>query len=106
MRRIKLSEKNVSEVLNKLTPSFSECYDEEFIEKAQVKKSKARNALFGVIINAKFIVLKKDNELDEPTLYSIADIYDDSSSQDLAGLIIYRLNNSGVIKSPTILRMS
>jgi len=101
MRKINLKDEHTSIVLGKLTPSFQECYSEKFIADAQVKQSKARNALFGSIINAKFIVLKKDKDLPKPPLYAIIDIYNKKSAQNLAGLIIYRLGNAGVINTPT-----
>ena len=90
-------------VLNKLTPSWTDVFPLGTVEKAQVAKSSSRNFMFGNIMNAKFIKLSKaSGEFKAGDIVSIADIYDEDSASNIAGLIIYRLGNSGLTKQPTI----
>ena len=103
MAKLNLKETQINEVLNKLTPSWEGCIDMDTIQKAQVSRSATRNWLFGTIINRKFIKLNKMvNNHKAGTIVSIADIYNDESAQSLAGLIIYRLGHSGLIKEPSV----
>jgi hypothetical protein len=103
MKKLTLTETQVSEVLNKLTPSWVGCINAVDLERAQVAKSQTRNWLFGTIINQKFIKLNKNfATFKAGELVSIADIYDTDSAQSLAGLIIYRLAHSGLVKAPSI----
>ncbi len=100
-RKLTAKKEHLNEILKKLSPSFTGCYDPKFLADAQVKKSPARNALFGSIINAKFIVLKVDKDNPTPPLYALTDIYTKDSAQNIASLLIYRLGHNGVIKAPT-----
>ncbi len=103
MAKLTLKDSQINEVLNKLTPSWVGCVDVDTLAKAQVSQSSTRNWLFGTIINAKFIKLSKTVDGHKAgTVVSIADIYNADSAQSLAGLIIYRLGHSGLVKSPTI----
>jgi len=103
MARIKLSDKSLNGVITKLAPSWEGCISDKTIEDAQVSKSQARNWLFGTIINKKFIKLSKGcNGFKKDSIVSLTDIYDDESASSVAGLIIYRLGNSGLIKEPII----
>ena len=93
----------LSTVLGKLTPSWDEVFPKATIEKGQVPKSSSRNYMFGNIMNAKFIKLSKaSGEFKAGDIVSIADIYDEESASNIAGLIIYRLGNSGILKQPTV----
>ena len=90
-------------VLNKLTPSWEGVFPKATVEKGQVAKSSSRNFMFGNIMNAKFIKLSKaSGEFKAGDIVSIADIYDEESASNIAGLIIYRLGNSGLTKQPTL----
>ena len=90
-------------VLGKLTPSWDQVFPKATVEKGQVAKSSSRNFMFGNIMNAKFIKLSKaSGEFKAGDVVSIADIYDEESASNIAGLIIYRLGNSGLSKQPTL----
>ena len=90
-------------VLGKLTPSWEGVFPKATVEKGQVAKSSSRNYMFGNIMNAKFIKLSKaSGELKAGDIVSIADIYDEESASNIAGLIIFRLANSGLTKQPTL----
>ena len=90
-------------VLNKLTPSWEGVFPKATVEKAQTPKSSSRNYMFGNIMNAKFIkLLKASGEFKAGGIVSISDIYDDESASNIAGLIIFRLANSGLSKQPTL----
>lgn len=103
MARLTLKPEQINQVLTKLVPSWVGCFNKDDLVKAQESKSATRNWAFGTIINAKFIKLTKPvNGHKAGELVSIADIYNDDSAQSLAGLIIYRLGHSGLVKSPTI----
>lgn len=92
----------LNEVLNKLVPSWKESFDKVTVEKAQVAKSSSRNYMFGVLMNEKFIKLSKASVgFKAGDIVSISDIYEDESASNIAGLIIYRLANSG-FKKPVI----
>lgn len=92
----------LNEVLNKLTPSWKDSFDKATIEKAQTAKSKSRNYMFGVIMNEKFIKLNKACAgFKAGDVVSISDIYEEESASNVAGLIIYRLANSG-FKKPVV----
>ena len=97
------SDETLSTVLGKLTPSWDQVFPKATIEKAQVAKSSSRNYMFGNIMNNKFIKLSKASAgFKAGDIVSIADIYDEESASNIAGLIIYRLGNSGLTKQPTI----
>ena len=97
------SEEVLNQVLSKLTPSWDQVFPKATIEKAQVAKSSSRNYMFGNIMNAKFIKLSKaSGEFKAGDIVSIADIYDKKLASNIAGLIIYRLGNSGLSKQPTL----
>ena len=97
------SDDTLNTVLGKLTPSWEGVFPKATIEKAQVAKSSSRNYMFGNIMNAKFIkLLKASGEFKAGDIVSISDIYDEESASNIAGLIIYRLGNSGIIKQPTV----
>ena len=97
------SDDTLNAVLNKLTPSWDGVFPKATIEKAQVPKSSSRNYMFGNIMNAKFIKLSKaSGEFKAGDIVSISDIYDEETASNIAGLIIYRLGNSGLTKQPTI----
>ena len=97
------SEDTLNQVLSKLAKSWDGVFPKATIEKAQVAKSSSRNYMFGNIMNAKFIKLSKaSGEFKAGDIVSIADIYDEDSASNIAGLIIYRLGNSGLTKQPTI----
>lgn len=88
--------------LSKLTPSWKDCFPKETIEKAQEAKSSSRNYMFGVLMNEKFIKLSKACAgFKAGDVVSISDIYEDETASNIAGLIIYRLANSG-FKKPVI----
>ena len=90
-------------VLGKLTPSWEGVFPKATIEKAQVPKSSSRNYMFGNIMNAKFIKLSKASAgFKAGDIVSISDIYEEESASNIAGLIIFRLANSGLTKQPTI----
>ena len=97
------SDDTLNTVLNKLTPSWDGVFPKATIEKAQTPKSSSRNYMFGNIMNNKFIKLSKaSGEFKEGDIVSLSDIYDKKSASNIAGLIIYRLGNSGLTKQPTI----
>ena len=97
------SNDTLNEVLNKLVPSWKDCFNQETIEKAQVAKSQSRNYMFGTIINAKFIKLTKACAgFKAGDIVSLADLYEADSASNIASLMIYRLGNSGLTKQPTI----
>jgi len=97
------SNDTLNEVLNKLTPSWRGCIDQDTLRKAQVPKSSTRNWLFGTIINSKFIKLIKPScGFKAGDIVAISDIYNDESASNIAGLIIYRLGHSGLVKQPTV----
>jgi len=103
MAKLKASEKSINDILNKLTPSWENCVPLETLQKAQVPKSSTRNWLFGTIINTKFIKLSKAScGFKVGTIVSISDLYEPDSASNIAGLIIYRLANSGLTAQPTI----
>ena len=104
MAKLKIkSEETLNQVLSKLTPSWLDVFPLATIEKGQVKKSSSRNYMFGNIMNNKFIKLSKPSAgFKAGDIVSIADIYDEESASNIAGLIIYRLGNSGLTKQPTI----
>ena len=104
MAKLKIkSEDTLNQVLSKLAKSWDGVFPKATVEKAQVAKSSSRNYMFGNIMNAKFIKLvKASGEFKAGDIVSIADIYDDESASNIAGLIIYRLGNSGLTKQPTI----
>ena len=104
MAKLKIkSEEVLNQVLSKLTPSWVDVLPKATIEKAQVAKSSSRNYMFGNIMNNKFIKLSKASAgFKADDIVSIADIYDEESASNIAGLIIYRLGNSGLTKQPTI----
>lgn len=90
-------------VLNKLTPSWVDCFPKATVEKAQEAKSSSRNYMFGNIMNAKFIKLVKPVAgFKAGDVVSISDIYEDESASNIAGLIIYRLGHTGLNKQPTV----
>ena len=97
------SDEVLNQVLSKLTPSWEGVFPKATVEKAQVAKSSSRNFMFGNIMNAKFIKLSKPSAgFKAGDIVSISDIYDDESASNIAGLIIFRLANSGLSKQPTI----
>ena len=103
----KLSIKNaeqLNEVISKLAPSWSGCFPQDTIEKAQVAKSGSRNFMFGNILNNKFIKLTKAcNGFKAGEVVALIDIYEEDSAQSVAGLIIYRLGHpGGLVKEPVI----
>ena len=104
MAKLKIkSDDTLNQVLSKLTPSWDGVFPKATIEKAQVAKSSSRNYMFGNIMNAKFIKLSKaSGEFKAGDIVSISDIYEEDSASNIAGLIIYRLGNSGLTKQPTI----
>ena len=90
-------------VLNKLTPAWVGVFPQTTIEKGQTAKSSSRNFMFGNIMNNKFIKLSKACAgFKADDVVSISDIYDEESASNIAGLIIFRLGNSGLIKQPTL----
>ena len=90
-------------ILNKLNPSWVDVFPKATVEKAQVAKSSSRNYMFGNIMNAKFIKLSKPSAgFKAGDIVSIADIYEEASASNIAGLIIFRLANSGLSKQPTL----
>ena len=97
------SDDTLNQVLSKLTPSWDQVFPKATIEKAQVAKSSSRNYMFGNIMNNKFIKLSKPSAgFKAGDIVSISDIYDDESASNIAGLIIFRLANSGLSKQPTL----
>ena len=97
------SEDILNKELSKLIPSWVNVFPKATIEKAQVAKSSSRNYMFGNIMNNKFIKLSKPSAgFKAGDIVSIADIYDEESASNIAGLIIYRLGNSGLTKQPTV----
>ena len=97
------SDDTLNQVLSKLAKSWDGVFPKATIEKGQVAKSSSRNFMFGNIMNAKFIKLSKaSGEFKAGDIVSIADIYDEDSASNIAGLIIYRLGNSGILKQPTL----
>ena len=104
MAKLKIkSDETLNQVLSKLTPSWDQVFPKATVEKAQTPKSSSRNYMFGNIMNNKFIKLSKPSAgFKAGDIVSISDIYDDESASNIAGLIIYRLGNSGLTKQPTI----
>ncbi len=97
------SDETLNQVLSKLTPSWVDVFPKATVEKGQVAKSSSRNYMFGNIMNNKFIKLSKPSAgFKAGDIVSITDIYDEESASNIAGLIIYRLGNSGLSKQPTI----
>ena len=97
------SDDTLNQVLSKLTPSWDQVFPKATIEKAQVAKSSSRNYMFGNIMKNKFIKLSKPSAgFKAGDIVSITDIYDEESASNIAGLIIYRLGNSGLTKQPTV----
>ena len=100
-----LTDKQISEVLTKLTPHWVGTLTQEELDKAQVAGSATRNWFFGTIINTKFIELSKaSGGFKAGDIVSIADIFEVDTAQSIAGLIIYRLKHNGLLKQPTIAR--
>ena len=90
-------------VLGKLTPSWEGVFPKATVEKGQVPKSSSRNYMFGNIMNNKFIKLSKASAgFKAGDIVSISDIYEEESASNIAGLIIFRLANSGLTKQPTL----
>lgn len=90
-------------VLGKLTPSWEGVFPKATVEKGQVPKASSRNYMFGNIMNNKFIKLSKPSAgFKAGDIVSIADIYEEDSASNIAGLIIFRLANSGLTKQPTL----
>lgn len=78
-------------------------YSQKQLSFGKFAKSSSRNYMFGNIMNTKFIKLSKPSAgFKAGDIVSIADIYDEESASNIAGLIIYRLWNSGLTKQPTI----
>ena len=104
MAKLKIkSDETLNQVLSKLTPSWDQVFPKATIEKAQIAKSSSRNFMFGNIMNNKFIKLSKASAgFKAGDIVSLADIYEEESASNIAGLIIYRLGNSGLTKQPTI----
>ena len=103
MAKLILKETQINEVLNKLTPSWIDCFNADTIEKAQTAKSSSRNYMFGTLMNTKFIKLSKATcGFKAGQVVSITDIYEAQSASNIVGLIIYRLGNSGLVKQPTV----
>ena len=97
------SDDTLNAVLNKLTPSWEGVFPKATVEKGQVAKSSSRNYMFGNIMNNKFIKLSKASAgFKAGDIVSITDIYDEESASNIAGLIIFRLANSGLSKQPTL----
>ena len=97
------SDDTLNQVLSKLAKSWDGVFPKATVEKGQVPKSSSRNFMFGNIMNAKFIKLSKaSGEFKAGDIVSISDIYDEETASNIAGLIIYRLGNSGLTKQPTI----
>ena len=97
------SDDTLNQVLSKLAKSWDGVFPKATVEKAQTPKSSSRNYMFGNIMNNKFIKLSKASAgFKAGDIVSIADIYDEESASNIAGLIIYRLGNSGLTKQPTI----
>ena len=97
------SDDTLNTVLSKLAKSWDGVFPKATIEKAQVAKSSSRNFMFGNIMNNKFIKLSKASAgFKAGDIVSLADIYEEESASNIAGLIIYRLGNSGLSKQPTI----
>lgn len=97
------TDKTLNEVLNKLTPSWEHCVSQETLMKAQEPKSQARSWLFGTIINRKFIKLSKGSAgFKAGQVVSISDLYEPDTASNIAGLIIYRLANSGLQCEPKV----
>ena len=97
------SDDTLNQVLSKLTPSWDQVFPKATIEKAQTPKSSSRNYMFGNIMNNKFIKLSKPSAgFKAGDIVSITDIYDEESASNIAGLIIFRLANSGLSKQPTV----
>lgn len=103
-KKLRIERKEVLNlVLDKLTPSWVDCFSKSTVEKAQESKSSSRNYMFGNIMNSKFIKLSKATAgFKAGEVVSIADIYEEESASNIAGLIIYRLGNSGLNKQPTV----
>ena len=103
MAKLTIKESQMKETLDKLTPCWVGCVDAQTLAKAQESQSITRNWLFGTIINSKFIKLnKKVDGMNPGSIVSLTDIYDIESARSLAGLIIYRLGHSGLIKQPKV----
>lgn len=99
------TEATLNKALAKLTPSWENCFPEATVVKAQVAKSQSRNYMFGKIINAKFIELSKASAgFKKGDIVSLVDLYAVETAQNIAGLIIYRLGNSGLMNEPTIVK--
>ena len=97
------SDQTLNQILSKLTPSWVGCFDEGTVNKAQTPKSQSRNYMFGTIMNTKFIKLSKPaSGFKAGDVVSLADLYETESASNIAGLIIYRLGNSGMSKPPKI----
>ena len=100
-----LTDKQINEVLTKLTPHWIGTLEPENLDKAQEAKSATRNWFFGMVINTKFIELNKASAgFKVGDIVSIADIFEPETAQSVAGLIIYRLKHNGLVKQPTIAR--
>ena len=97
------SDDTLNQVLSKLAKSWDGVFQKATVEKGQVAKSSSRNYMFGNIMNAKFIKLSKaSGEFKAGDVVSISDIYEEESASNIAGLIIFRLANSGLSKQPTL----
>ena len=103
MALLNLNQDKLNAVLNRLAPAWVNCIDPETIAKAQVKQSPTRNWVFATIINKKFIKLRKAcNGHKAGSVVALTDIYNEDSASNIAGLIIYRLGNSGLQHEPVI----
>lgn len=99
MKKLQIGNPDIlNATLNKLQPMWKDCFNANFLQRAQIAKSKERNIAFGILMNEKFIVLKKDKSLTTPPLYSISDIYEVETASNLAGLLIYRLNRGDLMQ--------
>lgn len=86
----------MDQIINVTTQSFRQSFDDDFIERAQTKKSKARNAMFAIIMNAKFIEHGK-------TLKSLAEMYPRDAT-NITSLVIWKLNTQP-FRDPTHARV-
>lgn len=103
MAKLTLKDKQINEVLAKLTPAWQGCISQDTLHKAQTPKSSSRNWLFGTLMNRKFIKLSKaTNGHKVGAVVAVSDIYDTESASNLVSLMIYRLANNGLSKDPTI----
>ena len=115
-----MTNSDLNKIVRITAEAFSASFDQQWVTRAQEKKSPSRNAMFGILMNEPFIPstdkskgvpwldadgnqVKQNGKL--MYLHSLVDTYGDSDAADIVSLVIYNLANpSGYVK-PTVARI-